>query len=425
MKRAGASDPGNRASGEDGLPLGWRCHGNTCPVNVDENADHEEGNRQVAAAVADERKGHSLVRKQRGGHPDIDRCLQGDQQEDAHGQKFSKTVPGIGGDKPPAQYDQDKPHHNPAGSQQSEFLADHGENEIGMRIRKIKEFLASVSKPQPFNAAGSESDQRLPLLESFSERVAFGMQETRQSGTSLGNQECGAEQRGNTGPRHDSDEKEIHPGDETEGEGSRSDEGRRSEIDFCRDGDQEDGNNPHRDEESLQHSSGPDSRSGKPPRKKEDCGDLGDLARLEGGHLEVNPPVGTIELHPDVRDKAENQEDKGEGERDFPVFPPEPVINHGPRDAGSHANHNPEDIPLDKVVDVPMGFLGEGARAEQHDSPDADESGNRHEQNVDAGPLEHVRNWLTSLLRLLGGRRNVQFLPDLDFLGIGNPVGLH
>lgn len=70
-------------------------------VNIDEDSYHEKGDRQIAAPVADKGKRHPLVREQRGGHADIDRCLQGDQQEDSRGEQFPESVLGIGGDQPP------------------------------------------------------------------------------------------------------------------------------------------------------------------------------------------------------------------------------------------------------------------------------------------------------------------------------------
>lgn len=57
-------DSWNRSSCKHDMPFRDGSDRGADTVNVDEDSDHEEANRQIAAAVTDERKRHSLVRKQ-------------------------------------------------------------------------------------------------------------------------------------------------------------------------------------------------------------------------------------------------------------------------------------------------------------------------------------------------------------------------
>ena len=66
-------------SRQNDMALGSGPYRPAYPVNIDEDSYHKETDSQIASSVADERKGHSFIRKQGGCHTYIDRCLQRDQ----------------------------------------------------------------------------------------------------------------------------------------------------------------------------------------------------------------------------------------------------------------------------------------------------------------------------------------------------------
>src|SRR5437868_14669291 len=68
-------------------------------------------------------------------------------------------------DHHPANDDDDKQKDDEQADAQSQFLADHWKNEIGVRVGQIEHFLATVAETKPFHTAAAPRDQRLHLLQ--------------------------------------------------------------------------------------------------------------------------------------------------------------------------------------------------------------------------------------------------------------------
>lgn len=87
----------------------------------------------------------------------------------------------------PREDDQDESKDDEPGKSQSEFLADHREDKIGMGIRQIEHLLPPLSQSESVESPRSEGDKSLPLLKPLSELILLGMKETGQPGIALRN----------------------------------------------------------------------------------------------------------------------------------------------------------------------------------------------------------------------------------------------
>ena len=60
------------------------------------------------------------------------------------------------------------------------FLADHRENEVGVRVGQVEHFLPAVAEPETFDSAAAPRDQRLHLLQAGVLLEAFRIHESRE-----------------------------------------------------------------------------------------------------------------------------------------------------------------------------------------------------------------------------------------------------
>ena len=68
---------------------------------------------------------------------------------------------------------------------QTELLADHRENEIGVRVGKVEHFLAAVPEAEAFHSTAAPRDQCLHLLQASVVLEAFGIHKGGEPGHAL------------------------------------------------------------------------------------------------------------------------------------------------------------------------------------------------------------------------------------------------
>src|SRR6266850_438801 len=83
-------------------------------------------------------------------------------------------------DHQPADDDYDKKEYDEQTHPQTKLLADHRENEVGVRIGKIEHLLPAVPEPETFHSTTSPRDQSLHLLQTSVLFEAFGIHKRRE-----------------------------------------------------------------------------------------------------------------------------------------------------------------------------------------------------------------------------------------------------
>ena len=159
---------------------------NSLPINVEEQSDSKKARGEIRAAVADERQRQALVRQERSRHADVDRRLQGQQRNDAAAEQQTKTILRVQRDHHSAHDDDDEEEHDEQTDAQTEFLADHRENEIGVRIGQVEHFLPAVAEAESFHSAAAPGDECLHLLQASASLIALRIHESREPAHALG-----------------------------------------------------------------------------------------------------------------------------------------------------------------------------------------------------------------------------------------------
>ncbi len=117
-----------------------------------------------------------LFGRQAGDDTDVDDGLVANQRGDAHGEQASEPVARMQRDVNAAQGDQKKSGDDQQRGDQSEFLADVGENKIAVNFRQKTEFLPAIAQAQAGPTAGTHGDFGLFRLQRRAAGVGFGMQ---------------------------------------------------------------------------------------------------------------------------------------------------------------------------------------------------------------------------------------------------------
>ena len=81
-------------------------------------------------------------------------------------------------DHRPADDDDDEEKHDEQTHPQTEFFADHRENEVGVRVGKVEHFLPAIPEAETFDSAAAPRDQRLHLLQAGVFFEAFRIHES-------------------------------------------------------------------------------------------------------------------------------------------------------------------------------------------------------------------------------------------------------
>ena len=68
-------------------------------------------------------------------------------------------------DQQSANNDDHEQEHDQQTDSQAELFADHGKDEIGVRVRQVEHLLPAVAEAEAFHSTAAPRDQRLHLLE--------------------------------------------------------------------------------------------------------------------------------------------------------------------------------------------------------------------------------------------------------------------
>src|SRR4029450_2860152 len=155
-------------------------------VNVHQSTHAEHARDQVRTPITDERQRQSFVGQERRGHTDVDCGLQSQQRNDATAKKQAKPILGVQRDQDAANNDDHEQKNHEQTEPQAKLFANNWKNEICMRVRQIKHFLATVTQAQSLHSPAAPGDQCLHLLQASVVLVVLGMQKGGARPHSLG-----------------------------------------------------------------------------------------------------------------------------------------------------------------------------------------------------------------------------------------------
>src|SRR5512134_181931 len=348
---------------------------------VHQHADRRQVEDQGTSSIAQEREHHPLRREHLQPHHHVHQRLDADDGGKARGEVLPERIPRAAGDPIAHPYHGNKqgPHQYDPG--EAQFLADHGEDVVGVHLRQVEELLPPAADARAEEAAVGEGDQRLhhlvPRGMGLRDRIDEGLQPGHPVRLGRDQDRCprdpgGGEQR---------DELPREPGDEDDREERNEDHHGHPEIglpDYR--GDEE----PHHREHGKEC---PVTLPGVLPLPVDDVRrvgeehELGQLGGLEGEEPQVDPPGGAVRRVPHTRHVHQEQEEEGgrEEERDPP--PIEVVIDPGKGHRQRHADDQEQNLSLEEVRGV-VPVPGGGPRHDVRRAVDHEQSQHREEEGA-------------------------------------------
>src|SRR6266542_663271 len=122
-------------------------------------------------------------------HAGIEKRLNADHGRDANGQQAGEVVARVPRRAQSAEAEEGEGRDKTDGAEPSQLFADHGEDEVGLRLGQIKEFLCAFHQSAPEDPSRAHGDQRLNDVESRALRVGIGIDEGEHAPRSPGSAE--------------------------------------------------------------------------------------------------------------------------------------------------------------------------------------------------------------------------------------------
>src|SRR5438094_468085 len=143
----------------------------------EEDADLAERGNHGRAAVGEERQGQPLGREAAEHYARVHHALEDERERHAEGEQAREPILMSDGDA-----EATRRHHREAREDderpgQPELLADHREEEVGVRLGEVEHLLPALAEPHTPQAPRAEGDERLLELEVDAEGIAVGVKE--------------------------------------------------------------------------------------------------------------------------------------------------------------------------------------------------------------------------------------------------------
>ena len=150
---AATGDAGHRPACAS-ITAASRSEGRTVPSDVEQQSRGGHVHQQRRAAEGDERQRHAGDRQHADDRADVDERLDDDPRGDAGGQQHAEPV-GRAQRRPDAEHAEgDEQRDDQEGADQTELLADDGEDEVGV----------GVGQEAPLGAARAQADADQPAV---------------------------------------------------------------------------------------------------------------------------------------------------------------------------------------------------------------------------------------------------------------------
>ena len=280
--------------------------------DVEQDADAGQGDEDRRSARRDERERDALGGDEAQDHADVEEGLKQNGSGDAEGENAGEGILGAKGHAEAANGEHDEQGHDDDGADEAEFLADVGEDEVGLRFGEVKELLHALHIAAAGEAAGADGDQRLVDVEAGAQGICAGMEKGEHAGAAPGDQQ----KQGSEGRERCGDAGEepfpIHAGQHQDHGGNAGEDERGAEVgllDDEQDEDERDDNGPEQGVLPVAHL----FQAGvQEPGEKQDEDGLGQLGWLEAEEsAEADPAVSGVGV---AEEEDHHQQDGRDGD---------------------------------------------------------------------------------------------------------------
>ena len=145
--------------------------------DVEENADAGEADEDRRAAVGDKRQWDAFGRQQAQHNTDVEERLQDHHAGNPNRKKAPIRIARTKRRANAAIAKDAKEQYDEARADQSQFLRNYGEDEVGVRLGKLEKLLLSLHQPESGQPAGAHRNQRLDDMEAASLPIGPGIDE--------------------------------------------------------------------------------------------------------------------------------------------------------------------------------------------------------------------------------------------------------
>src|SRR5437762_2702083 len=143
----------------------------------EEDADLAERGNHGRAAVGEERQGQPLGGEAAEHHARVHHALEDERERHAEGEQAGEPILMSDGDAEATRRDHREEPQDDERPGQAELLADHREEEVGVRLGEVEHLLLARAEPHAPQAPRAEGDERLLQLEVDAERIAVRVEE--------------------------------------------------------------------------------------------------------------------------------------------------------------------------------------------------------------------------------------------------------
>src|SRR5437762_2880897 len=143
----------------------------------EEDADLAERGNHGRAAVGEERQGQPLGREAAEHYARVHHALEDERERHAEGEQAREPILMSDGDAEATRRHHREEREDDERPGQAELLADHREEEVGVRLGEVEHLLLARAEPHAPQAPRAEGDERLLQLEVDAERIAVRVEE--------------------------------------------------------------------------------------------------------------------------------------------------------------------------------------------------------------------------------------------------------
>src|SRR5579859_1802572 len=143
--------------------------------DIQKHSGAQQHHQQTRSAVADERQRNALRGHHSEDHGEIDERLPQNHGCDSQSEQTAKGIGRREGRANSTPAVNDKKRDDEQRTDEAEFFANHGVDEIGMSLGQVEKFLFAFHQADAGEAAGTHGDERLPQLKASALGVGGGI----------------------------------------------------------------------------------------------------------------------------------------------------------------------------------------------------------------------------------------------------------
>ena len=200
-------------------------------------------------------------------------------------------------------------------AEETQFLGDHREQEVGMRLRQVEQLLDAAAETDAEQLAAAEGDQRVRELVTAPEGIGPRIHEAEDAVAPVRRDDDHHRERGEQQRDEDHEQARAHAAEDEDAHGDRDDDDEGAEVGLL---EQQHADQDHRHRhrhEGLLQVGHVRHLAHRVVGSVEDREELHQLGRLQVGEAERQPALRAIDFAPDPGDQHQREEDDADQEQ--------------------------------------------------------------------------------------------------------------